>query len=377
MSAEKRPELKDARRLVVKIGSALLVDETTGELRHGWLASLAEDVVRLKTRGQEVLIVSSGAIALGRRQLGLTGRKRKLTLEEQQASAAVGQIGLAHAYQESFARHGLVIAQILVTLRDTEEWRLHLNARNTLAALLRLGAVPVINENDTVATEEIRFGDNDRLAARVAQMASADALILLSDIDGLHSADPKRHKAATHIPLVRVLSPEIEAMAGAARPGYSSGGMPTKLAAAKIAMSAGCRMAIALGAPLHPLARLEDGAACTWFLPPVSPLTARRQLIATALMPAGAVTVDAGAVKALKANKSLLPAGVVAVSGSFERGDAIRVCDGEGREIARGLSAYGAADARRIMGHQSREIETLLGYRGREELIHRDDLVLS
>jgi len=377
MSAERVPRLREARRLVVKIGSSLLVDEGTGELKSAWLASLAEDVARLKARGQEVLIVSSGAIALGRRQLGLTGRKRKLTLEEQQAAAAVGQIGLAHAYQESFARHGLATAQILVTLRDTEEWRRHLNARNTLASLLRLGAVPVINENDTVATEEIRFGDNDRLAARVAQMASADALILLSDVDGLYSADPRRHKGAKRIPVVEALTPEIEAMAGVPRPGYSSGGMPTKLAAAKIAMSAGCRMAIALGAPLHPLARLEEGAASTWFLPPVSPLTARRQLIATALMPAGTVTVDAGAAKALKANKSLLPAGVIAVEGSFERGDAIRVCERDGREIARGLSAYGAADARRIMGHQSREIEALLGYRGREELIHRDDLVLS
>jgi len=377
MNAEKRQRLEDAKRLVVKIGSALLVDQKTGELRSAWLASLADDVARLKARGQEALIVSSGAIALGRRQLGLTGRKRKLTLEEQQAAAAVGQIGLAHAYQESFARHGCVISQILLTLRDTEEWRQHLNARNTLAALLRLGAVPVINENDTVATEEIRFGDNDRLAARVAQMASADTLILLSDIDGLYTADPKHHKTAKHIPIVRELSPEIEAMAAAARPGYSSGGMPTKLAAAKIAMSAGCRMAIAKGEPLHPLSTLEEGAACTWFLPRTSPLTARRQLIATALKPAGSVVVDAGAATALRANKSLLPAGVVAVVGNFERGDAILVSDREGREIARGLSAYGAADARRIMGHQSREIEALLGYRGREELIHRDDLVLS
>jgi len=377
MSAEERPQLAAAKRIVVKIGSALLVDQETGELRSLWLETLAEDAARLKARGQEVLIVSSGAIALGRRQLGLTGKKRKLTLEEQQAAAAVGQIGLAHAYQESFARHGFVIAQILVTVRDTEEWRLHLNARNTLAALLRLGTVPVINENDTVATEEIRFGDNDRLAARVAQMASADALILLSDIDGLYDADPRRRRTAAHVPTVRALTPEIEAMAGAARPGYSSGGMVTKLAAARIAMSAGCRMAIAMGEPLHPLRHLEAGARCTWFLPQTSPLTARRQLIATALKPAGSVTVDAGAARALKANKSLLPAGVTGVSGSFERGDAIRVCDREGLEIARGLSAYGAADARRIMGHHSREIETLLGYRGREELIHRDDLVLS
>jgi glutamate 5-kinase len=377
MSDAELPRLADAKRLVVKIGSALLVDEETGELRRVWLDSLADDVARLRGRGQEVLLVSSGAIALGRRQLGLTGRKRKLTLEEQQAAASVGQIGLAHAYQESFGRHGFVISQILVTLRDTEEWRRHLNARNTVSTLLRLGAVPVINENDTVATEEIRFGDNDRLAARVAQMTSADALLLLSDIDGLYGADPRREPDARHIPLVREVTAEIEAMAGAARPGYSSGGMVTKLAAAKIAMSAGCRMAIAPGEPLHPLAALERGARATWFIPGTSPLTARRQLIATTLNPAGSVTVDGGAAMALKSNKSLLPAGVTAVEGSFERGDAILVRDSTGREIARGLSAYAAADARRIMGHQSRDIESLLGYRGREELIHRDDLVLS
>jgi glutamate 5-kinase len=377
MTAAAQPRLAEARRLVVKIGSALLVDEASGEPRRGWLDSLADDVAAFRARGIEVLIVSSGAIALGRRQLGLTGRKRKLALEESQAAASVGQIGLAHAYQESFARHGIVISQILVTLRDTEEWRRHLNARNTLGALLRLGAVPVINENDTVATEEIRFGDNDRLAARVAQMISADTLLLLSDIDGLYNADPRRARDAAHIPIVEEITAEIETMAGAARPGYSSGGMVTKLAAGKIAMSAGCRMAIAQGHDPHPLAALESGARATWFLTSTSPLTARRQLIATALKPAGSVTVDAGALKALKANKSLLPAGVVAVEGAFERGDAILVRDPEGREIARGLSAYSAADARRIMGHKSGDIEALLGHRGREELIHRDDLVLG
>ncbi len=377
MTAAKRPRLGDAKRLVVKIGSALLVDEETGEVRSAWLDSLADDVAAFRARGLEVLIVSSGAIALGRRQLGLTGKKRKLALEEQQAAAAAGQIRLAHAYQESLGRHGLVVSQILLTLRDTEEWRRHLNARNTLGALLRLGAVPVINENDTVATEEIRFGDNDRLAARVAQMISADTLLLLSDIDGLYTADPRRARDARLVPEVREITAEIEAMAGTARPGYSSGGMVTKLAAAKIATSAGCRMVIAMGRADHPLAALERGAACTWFLPKTSPLTARRQLIATALSPAGSVTVDAGAAKALKANKSLLPAGVTAVDGRFERGDAILVRDEAGCEVARGLSAYSAADARRIMGHKSAEIEALLGYRGREELIHRDDLVLS
>ena len=372
----KAPLLAEARRLVIKIGSALLVDEETGELRAGWLDSLADDAARLRARGQEVLIVSSGAIALGRRRLGLTGRKRKLALEEKQAAAAAGQIGLAHAYENSLGRHGIRVAQVLLTLRDTEEWRRHLNARNTLLALLRLGAVPVVNENDTVATEEIRFGDNDRLGARVAQMISADALILLSDIDGLYSADPRRDRGARHIPFVEELTPEIEAAAGEARPGYSSGGMVTKLAAARIAMSAGCRMAIAQGSADSPLGAIEAGARATWFLPKTSPLTARRQLIATALKPAGSVTVDAGALAALRANKSLLPAGVIAVEGGFERGDAILVRDADGGEVARGLSAYGAADTRRIMGHHSREIETLLGYRGREELIHRDDLVL-
>ena len=377
MTSTKRPHLKDARRIVVKIGSALLVDAESGELRRDWLDTLADDVARMRERGQEVLIVSSGAIALGRRQLSLTGRKRKLTLEEKQAAASVGQIGLAHAYQESFARHDIVISQILVTLHDTEEWRRHLNARNTLGALLRLGAVPVINENDTVATEEIRFGDNDRLAARVAQMISADTLILLSDIDGLYAADPRRRRDATHIPIVEEVTAEVEAMAGAARPGYSSGGMVTKLAAAKIATSAGARMAIAMGRDRHPLAALEGGARSTWFLPSTSPLTARRQLIATALKPTGSVTIDAGALKALKTNKSLLPAGVIAVEGGFERGDAILVRDGAGREVARGLSAYSAADARRIMGHKSAEIEALNGYLGREENVHRDNLVLS
>jgi glutamate 5-kinase len=369
--------LAAAKRLVVKIGSSLLVDEESGEIRNAWLDSLADDVSLLRGRGLEIVLVSSGAIALGRNRIGLTGRKRKLALEEKQASAAVGQIGLAHAYRESFARHDIAIAQILVTLRDTEEWRRHLNARNTIATLLRLGAVPVINENDTVATEEIRFGDNDRLAARVAQMISADTLVLLSDIDGLYESDPRRARDARHIAEVTEITPEIEGMAGAARPGYSSGGMVTKIAAAKVAMSAGCRMAIALGRDAHPLAALERGGRATWFVPRTSPLTARRQLIATALMPAGSVTVDAGAAKALGANKSLLPAGVVAVEGGFERGDAIRVLGPDGAEIARGLSAYSAADARRIMGHKSAEIEELLGYRGREELIHRDDLVLS
>ncbi len=367
--------LRSARRLVVKIGSALLVDDDSGAIRRDWLDALGDDVAECRRRGQEVLIVSSGAIAVGRRHLGLDGGK--LRLEEKQAAAATGQIQLAHAYQETLARHRITVAQILLTLDDTEERRRHLNARSTIAALLRLDTVPVINENDTVATSEIRFGDNDRLAARVAAMISADALILLSDIDGLYSADPRRDPKASLIPEVREITPEIEAMAGAAPPGYSSGGMVTKLAAARIAVGAGCRMAIADGRRLNPLKAIAEGAACSWFLPAATPLTARKRWIAGALKPVGALTVDSGALKALKAGRSLLPAGVASVDGDFERGDAVRVLSPDGREAARGLCAYSAADARRIRGNKSGEIEALLGYRGRDEMIHRDDLVLS
>ncbi|HUC67979.1 MAG TPA: glutamate 5-kinase [Stellaceae bacterium] len=367
-------DLAAAHRLIVKIGSALLVDDTSGDIRRAWLQALSEDLARCRARGQEVLIVSSGAIAVGRRHLGLTGRALKL--EEKQAAAATGQIRLAHAYQEALAKHGLSVAQILLTPEDTEERRRHLNARATLEQLLALGAVPVINENDTVATTEIRFGDNDRLAARVAQMISADTLVLLSDIDGLYTADPRKDPAARHIPDVRELTPEIEAMGGAAPQGYSSGGMVTKLAAARIALAAGCRMVIAEGHGLHPLAAIEQGARCTWFLPAAEPRTARKRWIAGTLNPMGALVVDDGAAAALKRGTSLLPAGVVAVEGSFERGDAVIVRNGGGREVARGLSAYSSADARAIAGHKSGEIEAILGYRGRHEMIHRDDLVV-
>jgi glutamate 5-kinase len=369
------PSLAGAKRVVIKIGSALLVEEESGDIRRRWLEALADDVAALRAEGQEVILVSSGAIAVGRRHLGLaTGTLR---LEEKQAAAATGQIRLAHAYQEALARHGITVAQVLLTLEDTEDRRRHLNARATLATLLKLRAVPVINENDTVATSEIRFGDNDRLAARVAAMIAADALVLLSDIDGLYSADPKLDPAARHIPLIEDLSPEIEAMGGEALPGYSSGGMVTKLAAARIAIGAGCRMAIADGLRLNPLKAMAQGARCSWFIPAGSPLTARKKWIAGALKPVGSLTVDDGALKALSGGKSLLPAGVVAVEGPFERGDAVRVLDRAGREVARGLSAYSAGDAQRIMGHKSREIEALLGYRGRDEMIHRDDLVVE
>ena len=367
--------LARARRIVVKIGSTLLVEEASGHVRRQWLNALADDVADCRARGQDVVLVSSGAIAAGRERLGLTGRA--IRLEEKQAAAATGQIRLAHAYQEALARHDITVAQVLLTLEDTESRRRHLNARSTIDQLLRLGAVPVINENDTVATTEIRFGDNDRLAARVAQMISADTLVLLSDIDGLYTADPRKSSQAEHIAEIRDLTPQVEAMAGEPPPGYSSGGMVTKLEAARIAMGAGCRMAIAQGTEHHPLAALASGATATWFLPPASPKTARKRWIAGALNPVGAYVVDDGAARALGSGKSLLPAGVVEVEGRFERGDPVAVRNGSGSVIGRGLSAYSAEDARRIAGHKSAEIESLLGYRGRDEMIHRDDLVIG
>ncbi len=367
-------KLAKARRLVIKVGSALLADEAEGSVRRTWLASLAEEIAAMRQRGQDVVLVSSGAIAVGRRQLGL--KPGKLALEEKQAAAATGQIRLAHAYQEALARHDITVAQVLLTLDDTEERRRYLNARSTMTTLLRLGAVPVINENDTVATNEIRFGDNDRLAARVAAMISADTLVLLSTIDGLYTGDPNVDTAARFIPEVRVITPEIAAMAGDALPGNSSGGMVTKLAAAGIAMSAGCRMVIADGRQASPLGRIDGGSRATWFLPADEPRSARKHWIATTLKPSGTLTVDDGALGALRQGRSLLPAGVVAVEGRFDRGDAVRIVTRDGREIARGLTAYDAADSRRIMGHKSREIEALLGYRGRDEMIHRDDLVV-
>ena len=379
MSGRGQPDparlLREARRVVVKIGSALLVDDESGGIRRKWLDGLADDVAMLRARGAEVLVVSSGAIAVDRRHLGLV--KRTLRLEEKQAAAATGQIRLAHAWQEALARHGITVAQILLTPDDTEARRRHLNARATIAQLLRLDAVPVINENDSVATEEIRFGDNDRLAARVAQMVSADTLVLLSDIDGLYTADPRKRADAARIPVVTEVTAEIEAMGGEAATGYSSGGMVTKLAAAKIALAAGCRMAIAFGKKPRPLQALDDGAPATWFLPSATPLSARKRWIAAHVAPAGTVSIDAGAVEALSRGKSLLPAGVTRVEGSFERGDMVRVLGPDGREVARGLSAYGAAEMGRIAGRRSAEIAAALGYRGRDEIIHRDDLVMS
>ena len=360
---------------IVKIGSALLVEEETGRIRQDWLATLAEDLATCRKRGQDVILVSSGAIAVGRRHLGLTGRT--LRLEEKQASAATGQIRLAHAYQEALARHDITVAMVLLTLQDTEARRRHLNARSTIDQLLRLGTVPVINENDTVATNEIRFGDNDRLAARVAQMVSADGLILFSDIDGLYTADPRSDRQARRLDEITELTPEIEAMAGTAPPGYSSGGMVTKLMAARICMGAGCHMAIARGSGLHPLRALEAGGPSTWFIPSAEPRTARKRWIASALKPVGALIIDDGAVAALARGSSLLPAGVVGVEGTFRRGDPVAVMDRGRQPVAYGLSAYSDRDARRIAGHRSAEIEAILGYPGRDEIIHRDDLVIE
>ncbi|HXQ31175.1 MAG TPA: glutamate 5-kinase [Steroidobacteraceae bacterium] len=365
--------LRDARRLIVKVGSALLVDANSGRLNRVWLESLADDLARATTRGQQVLVVSSGAIAMGRRHLGLAGRR--LRLEESQAAAAVGQIRLAHAWQEVLEARGLAVAQLLLTLEDTEERQRYLNARATLHTLLSLGAVPVINENDTVATAEIRYGDNDRLAARVAQMASAECLVLLSDVDGLYTADPGRDPGAALVPEVRRITAEIEAMAGGPASGLGAGGMMTKIAAAQIAVGAGCSLCIASGHRMHPLKAIEDGERCTWFVPVATPVAVRKQWIAGTLKPRGRLFVDDGAAAALGRGKSLLPAGVTRISGRFERGDTVSVI-AAGREVARGLTAYSWEDAARIAGRRSTEIEALLGYRGREELIHRDDLVM-
>ena len=366
--------LTQARRIVVKVGSALLVDGETGRVNRAWLETLIEDLLRLRKRGQRVILVSSGAIALGRRRLGL--KHGTLRLEESQAAAAVGQIRLAHAYKELLEGCDVTVAQVLLTLEDSERRRRYLNARATLEALLALGALPVINENDTVATAEIRYGDNDRLAARVAQMVGADCLVLLSDVEGLYSADPNREPGARFIHEVPQITPEIEAMAGRSASQVGSGGMTAKIAAARIAVAAGCHMCIAAGVHRHPLRRIEEGADCTWFVPSATPAAARKQWIAGTLRPAGALTIDAGALRALLEGRSLLPAGVTGARGRFDRGDTVSVLSADGAEIARGMVAYSDVDAARIMGRKSSEIADILGFRGRDEMIHRDDLVL-
>ncbi len=369
-----RSGLADATRIVIKIGSSLLVDDESGLLNRLWLDSLADEIVRLHERGQQVLIVSSGAIALGRKYLGLEPAQRRL--EEHQAAAAAGQVLLAHAYQDLLGDRNIRVAQVLLTLDDTENRRRYLNARSTLDTLLRLGAVPVINENDTVATHEIRYGDNDRLGARVAEMVSADCLVLLSDVDGLYDADPADNPQARLIEEVAAITRKIESLAGETSTAYGSGGMITKLKAARIAVAAGCATVIANGRQLQPIMAVEDGGPATWFIPRKTPLAARKQWIGGSLKSCGRLIVDAGAETALVKGSSLLPVGIVSVDGDFERGDAITVSNVEGREIACGLAAYSSHDARKISGRRSDEIEGLLGYAGRDEIIHRDDLVL-
>ena len=360
-------------RLTLKVGSALLVDEA-GRVRRGWLDGLAADIADLRRHGHQVIVVTSGAIALGRRALQLP--KRPLRLEEKQAAAAAGQILLAGAWAESLAKQDLATAQILVTLDDTENRRRYLNARATMETLLKLGAVPVVNENDTVATTEIRYGDNDRLSARVAVMATAETLVLLSDVDGLYTADPTTDPTAHHIPEVPLITAKIEAMAGGSFSTVGTGGMASKLVAAKIATQSGCAVLLASGKADRPLRALLDGAKSTLFLAQSNPRSAKKHWLAASLKPAGTLTVDDGAVRALRRGSSLLPAGVTAVTGRFERGDAVLVESANGTAIAKGLVAYDAADAQIIKGRQTEAIEALLGYRGRDEMIHRDDLVL-
>jgi len=367
--------LSKARLIVVKVGSSLLVDAESGTLRREWLKSLSADIAALKREGRAVLLVSSGAIALGRRALKL--KSGPLRLEESQAAAAAGQVRLAGAYAEILRADSIAAAQVLLTLDDTEDRRRYLNARATLKTLLELGSVPVINENDTVATSEIRFGDNDQLAARVASMMEADCLVLLSDVDGLYTADPSRDAGARHIPEVAAVTPGIEAMAGGPVSGFGRGGMASKLIAAKIATAAGTEVVIAKGKTLHPVAAVRAGGRATRFRASTTPAAARKRWIGGVLKPQGVLVIDDGAVRALKAGRSLLPAGIRRVDGRFERGDAVLVRDGDGREIARGLAAYSAADAERIAGKRSLEIEAILGYRGRDEMIHRDDLALT
>ncbi|MBN9599540.1 MAG: glutamate 5-kinase [Afipia sp.] len=369
------PKLKNFRRIVVKVGSSLLIDAAAGEVKTRWLEALVADIASLHKDGRDVLIVSSGSIALGRSRLKLPGGTLKL--EESQAAAAVGQIALARIWAKTLEQHGIGAGQILVTLQDTEERRRYLNARSTITKLLEWRAVPVINENDTVATNEIRYGDNDRLAARVATMTSSDLLILLSDIDGLYTAPPGANPNAKLIPVVDAVTADIEAMAGAAESELSRGGMRTKIEAAKIATSAGTHMLIASGKIDHPLKAIADGGRCTWFLTPANPVTARKRWIAGSLEPKGTLIIDAGAVAALHAGKSLLPAGIVRIDGDFARGDAVIVRGPDGHEIGRGLVAYDAENAERIKGRSSSDAAQILGVSGRTEMIHRDDLVVA
>ena len=364
--------LDGAKRLVVKIGSALLVDRGSGALRADWLHGLASDVAAIKAQGTDVILVSSGSIALGRAGLGLPAGV--LALEQSQASAAVGQIRLARAYEEALAPHGLVTAQVLLTLEDSADRRRYLNSRATLEQLLRLGTVPIVNENDTVATDEIRFGDNDRLAAQIAVTVGADVLVLLSDVDGFYSGDPRSDAGAQRYDVIDRITPEIESMAGDVGSGLSKGGMKTKLMAAKTATGAGCAMVITEGSVMRPLQALEQGAAATWFTAQGDPQAARKRWIA-AMKPRGDLTVDAGAARALAGGKSLLPAGVTGVSGSFGRGDLVTISGPDGA-LAKGLARYTSVEAGLIKGRKTGDIEAVLGYPGRAALVHRDDMVI-
>lgn len=365
--------LSDYRRLVVKVGSSLLVDDA-GQLNRRWLETLADDIARLKAEGHETLIVSSGAIAIGSSVLGIN--KKRARLEDLQAAAAAGQVQLVHAYQDVLARHGIAAAQILLTPDDTENRRRFLNARGTLGRLLDRSVIPIINENDTVATEEIRYGDNDRLAARVAQLVMADALILLSDVDGFYTADPGANPDAKHIPEVRKIDSEMLAMAGETRSDIGSGGMATKVQAARIATHAGCSTIIASGVIEHPLRALSEAARCTVFRAEGTPATARKQWLAGVLEVCGEIRVDQGAADALQGGNSLLPVGVIEVLGRFRRGDVVTVVGPNGTELGRGLTEYSDTDALRLRGCRSEQIEERLGYRGRSVMIHRDELVL-
>jgi glutamate 5-kinase len=369
------PDIASFRRIVVKVGSSLLVDPKAAAAKQGWLTRLADDIATLHRGGADVLVVSSGAVALGRSVLGFPDGA--LPLEDSQAAAAVGQIALARLWAEALHERGLVAGQVLVTLGDTEERRRYLYARECLTRLLSLRAVPVINENDTVATAEIRYGDNDRLAARVATMASADLLVLLSDVDGLYTAPPATDPSAAHIPIVPRITAEIEAMAGGAASQYSRGGMRTKIEAAKIATTGGAHMVIADGRAEAPIERISKGERCTWFLTPSNPITARKKWIAGSLEPTGAVHIDEGAARALASGASLLPAGVTRIEGAFARGDCIVIRNHKGGEIGRGLVTYDAVDAAKIVGRSSKDIEALLGFKGPDEVIHRDDMALA
>tara|TARA_B100001093_G_scaffold398268_1_gene385601 strand:- start:9219 stop:10346 length:1128 start_codon:yes stop_codon:yes gene_type:complete len=367
--------IQKSKRIVIKIGSALLIDKKKGALKNKWLESLALDISDLIKLKKEVVVVSSGSIALGRKQLELNSN---LTLDEKQAAAATGQISLAHAWKEVMQEHGLNVAQILLAPDDTETRRKHLNARATLTKLLELGVIPVINENDTVSTEEIKFGDNDRLAARVAQMCSADLLVLLSDIDGLYSSDPNKNKNSTLIGEITEISREIEAMAGPAHSKISSGGMITKIEAAKISMNAGCHMIICDGRLNNPLLKLQDShTVFSWFKAKDNPLNLRKQWISGALQIKGKITIDDGATKAIKKGYSILPAGIVSTEGNYEKGDLIKIVDQSKTFIGTGLTHFNNSEVELIKGSKSENIETILGYRGKDEVVHRDDLVLE